>query len=986
MAVFDPIGSTWRRWDPHLHAPGTLLSDQFYGNWQEYLNRIESAQPMVEALGVTDYFCIQTYREVKKLKTQGRLNHVKLLFPNVEMRLDIKTEKGKAINLHLLFSPDESDHEQQIERILANFKFEYGGRNYCCTIPELTQLGKVFDPKQTDENGALRKGANLFKVSLRDIRELFRAEKWMRENCLIAIAGKQTDGTSGLQRDDSFEAVRREIEMLSHIIFDGSQKQRDFWLGKQPHADSSFIEQTYGNLKPCLHGSDAHREEMVLSPELERCCWLKGDISFETLKQILIEPEERVFIGPNPPNNSGSPFCIKKFVLKNATWTNSDDIMINPGLVAVIGPRGSGKTALVDMIAASAGVPILSETSFLHRASNPVNFLGNSAACIEWGDGSKSEAILSDSIEFIDGQHDMQEVRYLSQHFVESLCSSAGLATDLRDEMERVIFEATDPIDRLESDSFSSMSRVYLEPIQSRRNELQNSIHSIGEQILGEDELIQKLPELKREEKSLHEQILKTKKEIETLLPKGKEQRANQLAELEQACSKVEAKIEMCRKRQKLLCDLADEVLQIKTHREPERYNKMKNTFKEVQIDEKEWDSFKLNFTGDVEEIINARKILIEEEINVLMNGVIELQPVRQGDHSKERSLKALRESRDRVKKEVGIDIERQKKYDNMQKDLLKLNSSLRRVEAGIQNAQGAEERRKILVHLRREKYTNVAETIIEEEKTLASLYAPLEKSLKGSSGVVSKLAFVVKRNIDIARWVKSGESLFDLRRESKFKGHGSLKREAKTYLYGAWQRGDAENISQAIDGFRSDFSKEFLQAMPLEKGNTEKGKWLQGVGDWLYSTDHIEVAYGIQYDGVDIEQLSPGTRGIVLLLLYLVIDQHDRRPLIIDQPEENLDPNSIYQELVPHFRAARKRRQVIIVTHNANLVVNTDADQIITAESTQNESGGLPFIKYRSGSLENPDIRKSVCQLLEGGERAFLDRERRYRIKWGVN
>lgn len=86
-------------------------------------------------------------------------------------------------------------------------------------------------------------------------------------------------------------------------------------------------------------------------------------------------------------------------------------------------------------------------------------------------------------------------------------------------------------------------------------------------------------------------------------------------------------------------------------------------------------------------------------------------------------------------------------------------------------------------------------------------------------------------------------------------------------------------------------------------------------LSDWLYSTDHITVSYGLQYDGVDIEQLSPGTRGIVLLLLYLAIDAEDDRPLIIDQPEENLDPQSIFQELVYRFRDAKKRRQIIITT-----------------------------------------------------------------------
>jgi len=120
-----------------------------------------------------------------------------------------------------------------------------------------------------------------------------------------------------------------------------------------------------------------------------------------------------------------------------------------------------------------------------------------------------------------------------------------------------------------------------------------------------------------------------------------------------------------------------------------------------------------------------------------------------------------------------------------------------------------------------------------------------------------------------------------------------------------------------------------------------------------------------------------------VLLLLYLAIDKLDQRPLIIDQPEENLDPQSVYDELVPHFKEARKRRQIILVTHNANLVVNTDVDQVIIANASRNNGVGLPNITYKSGSLEDATIRQEVCNILEGGERAFLERERRYRLRW---
>jgi len=118
------------------------------------------------------------------------------------------------------------------------------------------------------------------------------------------------------------------------------------------------------------------------------------------------------------------------------------------------------------------------------------------------------------------------------------------------------------------------------------------------------------------------------------------------------------------------------------------------------------------------------------------------------------------------------------------------------------------------------------------------------------------------------------------------------------------------------------------------------------------------------------------------LLLLYLALDEADDRPLIIDQPEENLDPKSVFDELVSLFVQAKATRQVIMVTHNANLVINTDADQVIIAESQHDGSGGLPRITYTTGGLESSVIRKAVCDILKGGEAAFKERARRLRVR----
>lgn len=173
------------------------------------------------------------------------------------------------------------------------------------------------------------------------------------------------------------------------------------------------------------------------------------------------------------------------------------------------------------------------------------------------------------------------------------------------------------------------------------------------------------------------------------------------------------------------------------------------------------------------------------------------------------------------------------------------------------------------------------------------------------------------------------------------------------------------------------------MEQSTVEKGDKDALRaWTGQVSEWLYSTDHIRVSYSLQFDGVDIEQLSPGTRGIVLLLLYLSVDLDDPRPLIIDQPEENLDPKSIYQELVGRFLEAKQRRQIIIVTHNANLVVNTDADQVIVASCGPQHPDTMPDITYLAGGLENAAIRGEVCEILEGGEDAFRDRALRLRLR----
>lgn len=977
-------GSEWRRWDPHLHAPGTLLSDQFKGNWETYLKYIEEAATPVEALGVTDYFSIGTYRAVREWKRKGRLKDVELIFPNVEMRLDIKTARAKPINIHLLFSPEDPNHEAEIERILSHLRFEFRDRPYQCTLDQLADLGRAYDPKQIDREGAIRVGANQFKITLQDLKQRFREEIWLRKNCLVGVAGSLNDGTAGLQEDDSFAATRREIESFADIIFAATPSQREFWLGKKSGADRSFIEQTYGATKPCLHGSDAHRIDKVLEPDLDRYCWIKGDAIFETLRQAVIEPDDRVWIGPEPPAHSTPSIYLQTLKTQNTPWLENAQIDLNPGMIAVIGARGSGKTALVDMVASGANsmAGSLGESSFLGRASKPVDYLGDAEVELSWSDASTSTAQINPRFMHSDDES-AEEVCYLSQHFVSRLCSADGLATDLREEIERVVFDATDTTDRYETNSFAELTDLLLEPIRHRREQLREGICSTSEEIVREELLRDKLGKLRKEHESLQKKISQDHKDLKSLLPKGNEARAKRLALLEQLCTDAGARIERLRRRGKILDDLASEVIHIRQQSEPARLLSMRKRFAGAELTDDDWSAFAMDFVGDVNGIINLAKHRIAREVRIITEG----NPTSPADTEKDPPntwpLIALREARDLIKKAVVVDANQQRRYKLLQQAISTQETSLRSFAVEIKNSEGAVERRRQLIQSRRSAYVSVFGTFVEEQQMLERLYAPVQQELVDASGALSRLRFVVRRNIDLKGWIENGEELLDLRR-TPFHGYGALSKEAETDLAQAWRTGSAEEVAAAIDNFRTKHKDALLAGMPKGLTAVDKSNWIQSLATWLYDTNHIAITYGIEYEGVAIEQLSPGTRGIVLLLLYLAIDRQDRRPLLIDQPEENLDPKSVFEELVPHFREARKRRQVIIVTHNANLVVNTDVDQVVVATSQRTQSAGLPTISYASGSLENRDIRNLVCRILEGGERAFLERERRYRLRWG--
>lgn len=465
---FNPVGSLWNRWDPHIHTPGTALNDQFTGGekWTEFFQKLDDADPPIRALGITDYCTIERYKEVLALRKGDTLPKVGLLFPNVELRLSLETRRSSAVNIHLLFDPAPEDHIEQIERFLLELEFTFRDAPYRCTASDLVRLGRAFKPDCSDDSVALREGANQFKVEFSQLRQVWKKNPWVQEHALIAVAGGEKDGTSGLRdKSSSFAAHRQEIEAYSHIIFSSNPKQIDFWLGKGP-ASLDQLERDWKGPKPCLHGSDAHNLDKVGVPSEDRFCWIKGDLSFETLRQACLEPEGRVHIGKAPPSGPLKSHTVDYLEVNSAPWLSNRKIRLNPGLVAVIGARGSGKTALVDLVAAG-GYSLsrhLNDKSFIRRARS---HLEHGKAVLHWrsGEQTSNELIHAEVDDILYHPY----IQYLSQDFVDQLCSSEGLDDALVSEIENVIFNAHAPESQQGARSFQELLQIRLESSKTKR-------------------------------------------------------------------------------------------------------------------------------------------------------------------------------------------------------------------------------------------------------------------------------------------------------------------------------------------------------------------------------------------------------------------------------------------------------------------------------------------------------------------------------------
>lgn len=219
---------------------------------------------------------------------------------------------------------------------------------------------------------------------------------------------------------------------------------------------------------------------------------------------------------------------------------------------------------------------------------------------------------------------------------------------------------------------------------------------------------------------------------------------------------------------------------------------------------------------------------------------------------------------------------------------------------------------------------------------------------LREKATVLEAIRFDAHVRFDVDRFVASGETLIDGRRVAS----NSLR------SYAEGLSGLAALSPTADEGV---MLKELSQALSLRQA-VRRGVTAEHFYDWVFG-DYYSLTTTITFRGIPLDKLSLGQKGTVLLKLML---SEGDCPLLIDQAEEHLDNRYIFDELVGAIRAAKSRRPIILATNNPNLVVNADAEEVIVAESEDNQ------LSYRIGSIEKLDMRPELMPILEGGEEAF--------------
>lgn len=951
--AFHAIGSTWKRWDLHFHTPSSF----------DYQNKATSNTDLIEGLrkagisvvAITDHHVMDVAR-IKQLQTIGKEDLTVL--PGIEFR----SELGGKEKVHLIgiFSEDAN---------LDDLWTKLSGKL------ELT-------PEDIQKKG----GDDAVYVDFKKAAQVIRG-----------LGGIVTTHAGG--KSNSIENIGNNATFKMALKSDLARKYVDiFELGKVADRDT-YMQIVFPKIKhilPLIMTSDNHD---IAKYQAKAPCWIKGDPSFRTFQQVKSDPH-RAWIGDEPPELTrirtnptkyvGS-IRFKKFATSklNEDWFDGE-VPINPGLVAIIGNKGSGKTALAETVGllgncgSTHAFSFLSDKKFRQPRNNKAKEF---EATLTWRNGHMVTKRLDESVDI----NTPSDVSYLPQSYIEEICNEVNNVPGSKfdAELKSVIFSHVAEHKKLDATSLDELITFQTGPIQERLETLRSELTEIDARILdlearassGNRQYLLNLKAGKERELEAHDKA----KPEEVLKPEADPaQQASMEAiglQIQQANTQRDGLHEAIRNSEALKKTAAAHVasaaritqlLRNFSSAHTTLLKSLEGDCKVLGIESKSLVTVTIDVTKVIAATGAAEQVLTEQDgiiatANTALNGL-------------KTAMESLTEQLDAPNSAHQKYVEALRLWAERREAILgdtDTRESIVYVEAQIKELDGLPMLLKAEQDARAEKVKDIFAQIEATVEVYRTLYHPVQEFILRHQVANNQFHLEFDASIIGVGLEENILGKVNQGRRGSFCGVDDGKRALKDLV----DRADFQTVtgvtqfsSDLLARFQSDYRTTPLAAIPISD-QLRQGVQPVTLLDAIFGLAYLVPKYQLKWAGKSIEELSPGERGTLLLIFYLLIDRRDI-PLIIDQPEDNLDNQTVYDMLVACLREARKRRQVIIVTHNPNLAVVCDADQIIHSHI---DKQGRNKVTYTSGSIENPVTNTFSITVLEGTRPAFVHRERKY-------
>ncbi len=848
-------GSSWHKWDLHAHTPYTHLNKAYQCFEEDFIQKLCDSK--IDCIGLTNYFKFNEKEFELKEKIEKRGIKV---FYNLEVRLDYQNKEDQCLDFHIIFSDEVSS--DGIKKFLLNMK-----ANVCGIEKKLADLEK------DDFDKAV--------VNFDQLLECLEEESLnLRGKYLLGFLSR---GHGSSRSSSNYEKIVKKVHFLIHSSNnqENLKKDREFWLEYN---------------KSLLQSSDAHKEGSIG----EKYTWIKAEKTFEGLKQIIYEPETRVSIDKEKPqdplykidcvglhfneyvkitNEKGdTPFCYAGF---------NETLFFSPNFTCVIGGRGSGKSTLLQLIASA-----IKNNSFVKGLKHETI-----QKCIK----------IEPDIDIVDS------VEYLAQNEIEEFATNVSKFTE-------AIFN------RIDSKSSGKLKEL--------EKQITKGIEKFDEQIAYWQEKTKLEKQLKESEK--------IKKKYQNIVDAYTDK--DYLGKRDKLQAKHKALIDLKQSKERFLTFIKElkRVVNFESKENMEEknsYDKVYNQLKQdicKKLEEIDVDIENGHFKSDeenIEKLESEHQTLLQEigeflkekgvsneSIGDVRNANYHLANIKMNINDLKHKIE---ETTNKIESFSYGDIDKniEEFKDQINEELSKINSAFEEI------SKNHKEVKPITAEYRLNEY--IFEEIFEDFNKLVDKDFKIQRH---QSKIKEYLKEIELKNVTGMQHAELIEEL-DSRIENK-----------KAAFY--------ETMKDILD--REIHFQIYRLLILKHLRNVEKYK-----------------IFKVRYDKRALNETSFGQKCTAVLVVLLSLGNN---PIIIDEPEAHLDSALIANYLVTLIKKQKQKRQIIFATHNANFVLNADAELIIQLKNENNK------IVAQSFMIESDAYKKDLLKL-EGGEKAFKDRERKYGI-----